>query len=51
MSRLFRPWQILAVAIALGVAALIPTVASHDHSVAAADARTLTTQSLPDIAF
>jgi hypothetical protein len=30
----------LAVAVALGAAALLPTVASHDHSVAAADART-----------
>jgi hypothetical protein len=39
MARLFRPWQILAVAVALGVAALIPTMA-HDHSAAAADART-----------
>jgi hypothetical protein len=40
MTRLFRTWQTLAVAIALGAAVLIPAVASHDHSVAAADART-----------
>ena len=40
MTRFLRPWPILAVAIALAGAALIPAVASHDHSVAAADART-----------
>ena len=40
MSRLTRPWQILAVAVALGAAALIPSVTSHDHSAYAADART-----------
>jgi hypothetical protein len=40
MTRLFRPWQTVAFAIALAAAALLPAVASHDHSVAAADART-----------
>jgi hypothetical protein len=39
MTRLLRPWKTVAVAIALGVAVLIPAAASHDHSVAAADAR------------
>ena len=40
MTRFFRPWQLLAVAVALGVAAFVPTLAADDHQAAAADART-----------
>jgi hypothetical protein len=40
MTRVFRSWQILIVAIALAAAILSPSLISHDHSAAAANART-----------
>ena len=40
MTRVFRSGQILIVAIALAAATLSPSLVSHDHSAAAANART-----------
>ena len=40
MSRIFRPWYVLTLAVAVGAAALIPALGAHDHSTMAASART-----------
>jgi hypothetical protein len=39
MTRFLRPWHALTLAAAVTAAALIPAVAGHDHSTAAASAR------------
>jgi hypothetical protein len=40
MTRFFRPWHVLALAVAIGAAALIPALSVHDHSTVEASART-----------
>jgi hypothetical protein len=40
MTRIFRPWHVLTLAVAVSAAVLIPALAGHDHSTVAASART-----------
>jgi hypothetical protein len=40
MTRFLRPWHVLTLAVAVGAAVLIPALGGHDHSTAAASART-----------
>ena len=40
MTRYFRPWHVLTLAVAIGAAVLIPALGGHDHSTVAASAKT-----------
>jgi hypothetical protein len=40
MTRSFRPWHVLTLAVAIGAAVLIPALGGHDHSTVAASAKT-----------
>jgi len=40
MTRYFRPWHVLTLAVAIGAAVLIPALSGHDHSTVAASAKT-----------